>query len=152
MKIFEAIYNEACAARLQEAKVEHVANAIAKFTKSSIAMGGIDTEALQRLNTLIQDTMMSDVGIDGDKSARGVNKAINYVIQHSTKEWSGGIPGDLKAFFTRNKARLGKVLGAAVDLGITADAALQKSKADAAAGIGTQLNKAQALKVAQAQR
>lgn len=114
-------------------------------------MGEIDTEALQRLNKLIQDTMMSDFGIDGDKSASGVNKAINYVIQHSTKEWSGGIPGDLKAFFTRNKVHLGKVLSAAVDLGITADMALQKSKADAAAGIGTQLNKAQALKVAQAQ-
>lgn len=150
MKIFEAIYNKARTVRLEEAKVEHVANAIAKFTKSSIAMGEIDTEALQRLNKLIQDTIMSDVGIEGDKSASGVNKAINYVIQHSTKEWSGGIPGDLKVFFTRNKDRLGKVLSAAVDLGITADMALQKSKADAAAGIGTQLNKAQALKVAQA--
>lgn len=80
MKIFETIYNKACAARLKEAKVENVANAIAKFTKSSIAMGEIDTEALQRLNKLIQNTIMSDFGIEGDKSVKGVNKAINYVF------------------------------------------------------------------------
>jgi hypothetical protein len=152
MKIFEAIYNEACAARLQEATVAQVANAIAKFTRSSIAKGGIDRFALQSLDNLIQNTMMSEVGVEGDKSSRGINKAINYVIQHSTKEWSGGNPGELKAFFDRNKNSLGKVLGAAIDIGLTADGIRADSEAKAAAGKGTVLNGAQALKVAQARR
>jgi NAD(P)H-dependent FMN reductase len=152
MKIFEAIYNEACAARLQEATVAQVANAIAKFTKSSIAKGGIDSAALQSLENLIQNTMMSEVGVEGDKSAKGINKAINHVIQNSTPEWSGGNPGALKAFFDRNKNRLGKILGAAINLGLTADAIRNDSEAAAAAGKGTMLNGAQALKAAQAQR
>ena len=48
MKIFEAIYNEVCTARLQEATVKQAADAIAKFTKCSIDLGRVDDEALKK--------------------------------------------------------------------------------------------------------
>lgn len=151
MKIFEAIYNEACAARLKEAKVEQVANAIAKFTKSSIELGRVDSGALKSLETILKNTMMSNVGIDGDKSHKGVNNAINYVIQHSTDEWSGGNPGKVREFFIRYKDQLGSYLGKAVDLGVKASDIKAQSEIDAARGLGTALNNVQALDIAKKQ-
>ena len=152
MKIFEAIYNEACAARLREAKVEQVADAIAKFTKNSIKLGRVDSDALKSLERLLQNTMMSTVGIDGDKSHKGVNSAINYVIQHSTDEWSGGNPGKVREFFIRYKDQLGSYLGKAVDLGVNADNIRAQSEIDAAKGLGTAMNNAQALNIAKSQK
>ena len=151
MKIFEAIYNEACAVRLEEATVKQVADAIAKFTKCSIDLGRVDDEALKSLERLLQNTMMSEVGIDGDKSHKGVNNAINYVIHHSTNEWSGGNPGEVRDFLMRFKDQLGPYLGKAVDLGISADNIKVKSEIDAARGVGTVLNNAQALNIAKKQ-
>lgn len=151
MKIFEAIYNEACAARLKEVKVENVANAIAKFTKSSIELGRVDGEALKSLETLLKNTMMSEVGIDGDKSHKGVNSVINYVIQHSADEWSGGNPGEVRDFLMGFKDQLGPYLGKAVDLGIKASGIKSQSEIDAARGLGTALNNTQALDIAKKQ-
>lgn len=151
MKIFEAIYNEACAARLQEATAAQVANAIAKFTKSSIELGRVDSGALKSLETLLKNTMMSEVDIDGDKSHKGVNSAINYVIQHSTNEWSGGNPGKVRNFFIQYKNQLGSYLGKAVDLGIKASNIKSQSEIDAAKGLGTTLNNVQALDIAKKQ-
>lgn len=151
MKIFEAIYNEACAVRPEEAKVENVANAIAKFTKSSIELGRVDGEALKSLETLLKNTMMSEVGIDSDKSHKGVNSAINYVIQHSADEWSGGNPEKVREFFIRFKNQLGSYLGKVVDLGIKACGIKSQSEIDAARGLGTALNNNQALDIAKKQ-
>ena len=95
--------------------------------------------------------MMSNIDIDNDKSYKGVNSAINYVIQHSADEWSGGNPGKVREFFIRFKNQLGSYLGKAVDLGIKVSGIKSQSEIDAARGLGTALNNNQALDIAKKQ-
>lgn len=137
--------------QLREATLERVENFLFKGLKSAVEIGlRYNKKDWEGIIRNITQVMGSNEGIEGDKTAKSLNKAINAVINRASD--LGIKPKEAQRFFERNKEVLGKDLGDAIDIGLKASNIQKSSEEDAKFGIDTRKNFSQAVQIAKNQK